>query len=162
MGLYKENKFKKIFENKKLWLGIGGVVLALLLIFLLTLVNWSAIFEKEKLKISFDDNPLVLSKKENTLINITLKNTTQEDLENLEIRINSVEDSFIIFCPDSQTNDKQRVVIPKVASGNERIVTCSVRYDVLKDFFEGTYSFDVDYNIKGEVYSKRVTLMVKR
>lgn len=162
MSLYKENKLKNIFRNKKLWLIIAGIIVLFIIAYFLTFVDWSGTFQKENIKINFEDNPYVLSKKENTLMNITLRNNTEKDLENLEVRINSVENTFLIFCPDSQTNDETRVVISKVASGNERIVTCSIRYDVTKDFFEGTYSFDVDYYIEDKINTKRVTLTVKK
>jgi hypothetical protein len=162
MGLYKENKLKDIFKNKQLWVIIGIIILIILVIFLLTLINWSKILEKDNIEVSFSENPLILSKKDNTLMEITLKNNTELDLENLKVRVRNVENAFIIFCPDSQTTDRNEVIIPKVAAGNKRIVTCDVRYDRLKDFFEGTYSFDVDYYIQDEIYTKRVNLTIKR
>lgn len=162
MSLYKENKFKSFFENKNIWIIIGVIILVLIIGYFATFINWTKMFEKENIKISFSENPIVLSKKDNTLMNVTLINNTENDLENLEVKIKDVENSFIVFCPDSKEEDKTKVIIPKIAKGNERIVTCNIRYDRTKDFFEGTYSFDVDYFIGDLVYTKRVNLEVKR
>ncbi len=162
MGLYKENKLKEVFKNKQLWVVIGIIILVILLIFLISLINWSKILEKDNIEVSFSENPLIVSKKQNTLMEITLKNNTEFDLENLEVKVKNVENAFVIFCPDSQTKERNEVLIPKVAAGNKRIVTCDIRYDPSKDFFEGTYSFDVDYYIQDKIYTKRVNLTIKR
>jgi len=162
MSLYKENKLKDIFNNKKIWIVVGIVLAIIVLIYLITLINWSGIMQKDNIDLKFTDNPLNLSKKENTLLEITVENNTENDLDNLEVKVKNVEDSFIIYCPDSIENDPTTVIIPKVAKGNKRLISCDVRYDNTKDFFEGTYSFDVDYYIQDLIYSKRINLTIKR
>jgi len=160
MGLYKENKFE-FLKNKKIWIIAGIIVLLVIIGIVISTINWSGMFEKESLKAKFQNNPLILSEKENTLIEITLINNTEKNLENIEIKIKDVENNFVIYCPDSK-DDQAMVTIPIMASGNERIVTCDVRYDPTKDFFQGTYSFDIDYSIEDTIYTKRVNLTVKR
>lgn len=162
MGLYKENKFKHFFENKTIWIIVGVIIIIAILGYLSTLINWQGMFEKENIRVSFSDSPLDLLKKDNTLMKITLFNNTENDLENLEVKVKDVENTFIVFCPDSQGEDKTKVVIPKVAAGNERIVTCNIRYDKTKDFFQGTYSFDIEYYIQDTIVTKRVNLEVRR
>ncbi|MDD4049960.1 MAG: hypothetical protein PHX47_03035 [Candidatus ainarchaeum sp.] len=160
MSLYKENKFD-FLKNKYIWIIIGAILVLAILGYLLTMVNWKGMFEKDNIKVKFQNNPLIVSEKDNTLIEITLINNTEKDLDNLEVTIKDVENNFEIFCPDSQ-EDKTKVIIPKMASGNERIITCNVRYDPTKDFFEGTYSFDIDYSIEDYIYTKRANLEVRR
>jgi preprotein translocase subunit SecF len=162
MSLYKENRYLDFFKNKTIWIVVGIIIVIAVLGYLTTLINWSEFLQKDNINLKFKDSPLILSEKENTLLEITLKNNTENDLDNLEVKIKSVENSFIIYCPDSKDIHPSKVIIPKVAKGNKRIVTCDVRYDSSKDFFEGTYSFDVDYYIQDLVYSKRITLAVKR
>jgi hypothetical protein len=162
MSLYKENKFKDILKNKIVWYVLIGIIIIIILIFLISKINFSNIFEKENISVNFSQNPLVLSEKNNTLMDITLINNTEKDLENIEVKIKDVEDSFLIYCPDSKTDDLTRVVISKLAKGNDRIVTCNIRYDMTKDLFEGTYSFDIDYYIENSIFTKRADLKVKR
>lgn len=162
MGLYKENKIKNFFKNKTIWIVLGIVVAIGIIGYFSTFINWASVFEKENIKIKFIGSPLDLSKKENIIMEITVFNNTEKDLENLMVKIKDVEETFVIYCPDSKEEDKTRVDISKIATGNQRVVTCDVRYDKAKDFFQGTYSFDVEYFIDDFIYVKRVNLEVKR
>lgn len=162
MSLYKENKIKDILNNKIIWYVVIGILVLVILIFLISKINFSNILQKEDISVSFSQNPLIVSEKDNTLMEITLINNTERDLEDIEVKIKDVEDSFIIFCPDSKTEDLTKVVISKLAKGNDRVVTCNIRYDMTKDLFEGTYSFDIDYYIEDSIYTKRADLRVKR
>ncbi len=162
MGLYKENKFQRIFENKNIWIIVGIIIGIAILGYLSTLINWGGMFEKENIRVRFTESPLDLSKKDNTLMEITVFNNTENDLDNLEVKVKDVENTFIVFCPDAHGEDKTMVSIPKVAAGNQRIVTCNIRYDKTKDFFQGTYSFDIEYYIEDTIFTKRVNLEVRR
>jgi hypothetical protein len=162
MGLYKENKIQRIFENKNIWIIVGVIIGIAILGYLSTLINWGGMFEKDNIRVRFTESPLDLTKKDNTLMEITVFNNTENDLDNLEVKVKDVENTFIVFCPDAQGEDKTRVSIPKVAAGNQRIVTCNIRYDKTKDFFQGTYSFDIEYYIEDTIFTKRVNLEVRR
>ena len=158
MSIYKENKFKELLNKRNLFI-LGGIIILIIIIYLISIINFSSMFKKDNLTINFDNNPLILSEKENTLINVTIINDTEKDQENLRVSLKNVEDTFTIFCPDSEDN---KVTITKVAKGNQRTITCNVRYDRSKEFFEGTYSFDVNYYVDDLIFEKRANLLVKR
>lgn len=161
MGLYKENKLKNILKNKKTLQIIVIAVILIVIIVILASIDYKKITLKQDVKLSFSENPLITSKKENTLLTITLINNTEDDLENVEINVENIEDTFKIFCENSK-QDPKKVFIEKISKGNQRKVVCDVRFDASKEFFEGDYSFEVKYKINNVQKTKRTTLKIKR
>jgi biopolymer transport protein ExbD len=163
MGIYKENKFSFLLKNKKpIIITIISILLVVIIILIINSVNWNQLFTTNPISTKFEENPLDISKKNNTIMSITIKNNTNLDVNNSKITINPVEDIFTVFCEDGISPKFNEIIIPKIAKGNTRTVYCNIRYDNSKDIFEGSYSFDVSYLINNTQYTKRNKLNIKK
>jgi len=159
MGLYSEG----IFEGnwKKIIFSVIIVLIILLIGYLISTTNFNEL-GSNNISASFNNNPLVLSKNINTILEITIKNNTEIDAINSSLEITPVEDSLIVYCQDSKDTNNQKVIITKMASGNQRTIYCDIRYPEINKILEGTYSFDIKYTINNNNYFKRIKLAVKR
>jgi uncharacterized protein (UPF0333 family) len=159
MSLYGDSFFDR---NWKTPLIIAIIVLVVIVggYFLITNINLSS--TGSNLSAKFSDNPLVLSKNTNTMLEITIKNNSEMDSTNSIVTITPVEDSLIAFCPDSNTPDNRTITINKIASGNTRTIYCDIRYTEIDKILEGTYSFDIKYTLNEQQSFKRVKLAVRK
>jgi len=159
MSLYNDGFFDGDWKKPLL---IGLVILIVIVggYFLITNINFSS--TGSNLSAKFSDNPLVLSKNTNTILEITVKNNSDMDSTNSIVTITPVEDSLIAFCPDSNTPDNRTIIINKIASGNERTIYCDIRYTEIDKILEGTYSFDIKYTLNEQQSFKRVKLAVRK
>jgi hypothetical protein len=157
MSLYSDGFFDGNWK-KLVLIGIIIIIVVVGGYFLIKNIDLSG----NNISAKFDNNPLVLSKNPNTILNITVKNNTEVDRENSIVMITPVEDSFVVYCPDSDTNDHKTVIINKMGAGNERTVSCDIRYSQINNMLEGTYSFDIKYTLNNLDSSKRIKLTVRR
>ncbi len=161
MSLYNESIFD---VNWKTMIITGAIIIVLIigLYFIITNKNLTTIGGSNNISAKFNNNPLVLSKNTNTLIEINLKNNSEIDAINSTLSITPVEDSLIVFCQDSNTPNNNTVIITKMGSGNQRTVYCDIRYSEIDKILEGTYSFDIKYILNDNNYFKRIKLEVRR
>jgi len=161
MSLYSEGMFDG--KWKKIII-ISVIVIAVIIgLYFTTYINYEGVgLGGNNLSASFSNNPLILSKNKNTILEVTLKNNSEVDATNSILEITPVEDSLTVFCADSNTKDNRTVIISKMGAGNERIVYCDIRYSEVDKILEGTYSFDIKYTINDINYFKRVKLAIRR
>jgi len=164
MSLYNEKRFSGSLGKlkKPLLIAIIAIILVVFIAILINSVNWSNMFKGDNISVKFENNPLVISKKDNTVISITIKNNSDVDVSNARVAIVPVDDTFIVFCPDAIDSENTIIEIPIIAKDNKRTVYCNIRYDESRDLLEGTYSFDIDYSLNNELFKERVKLNVKR
>ncbi|MEI8364640.1 MAG: hypothetical protein WCF78_04250 [archaeon] len=159
MSLYGDSFFDR---NWKTPLIIAIIVLVVIVGgYLTTYINFPY-FGGSNLSAKFSDNPLVLSKNTNTMLEITVKNDSEMDSTNSIVTVTPVEDSLVVFCPDSNSADNRTITISKIASGNTRTIYCDIRYTEITTILEGTYSFDIKYLLNEEQSFKRVKLAVRK
>jgi len=171
MSIYKENKFlynrkRKIdfdFSKYKKPLIISLIVLILIIgIFLIiTKVNWNKMFEKPNISAKFDNNPLYTSKTNSSMVSITVINNSGIDAINSIVRLKPIENQFNVFCNNSVDKNNSTILIPIIAKNNKRIITCDVRAKDVSKLLEGTYSFNIDFNLNNKIYNKRIKLDVR-
>ena len=166
MSIYKERKFDlDLKKSKKPILIAVSVFLAIIIIFLIiNSVNWSKLFtiKGKNISCNFKDNPLILSKKNNSLLRITVKNNTKVDAIDSRVEVIPVESNFTVFCEDAIDENNRTVIIPTIARGNRRTVTCDIRKDPSKSLLEGSYSFDIFFELNKTMYKDRVKLNVRK
>lgn len=160
MGLYKEGFNLKISKKQKMNLLIIFIILIIIigLVILVNKVNFD-LFKQNPIKANFDKNPLNLSKKTNTILEITIKNNLNIDVDSPRIEIESIEDGFNVFCDNSTTLFPNIVTIDKISAKNKRKVYCDIRV-IDEKILEGTYSFDIKYFINENNYNKRIDLEI--
>jgi len=160
MSLYSDGFFD---GNWKKPLIIGIIVLIVIIggYFLITNINFGTI-SGSNISARFSENPLVLSKNKNTMLEITVKNNSEMDSTNSIVTVTPVEDSLIVFCPDSNSADNRTIIINKIASGNQRTIYCDIRYTEIDKILEGTYSFDLSYKLNDQQSYKRIKLAVRK
>lgn len=171
MSIYKENKFsynrnRKInfdFSKYKKPLIISLIILVLIIgIFLIiTKVNWNKMFEKPNIYAKFDKNPLHVSKANNSMLSITITNNSSIDATNSIVSLKPIENKFNVFCNNSIDKNKSTILIPMIAKNNKRIISCDVRAKDTSKLLEGTYSFNIDFNLNNKIYNKRIKLDVR-
>jgi hypothetical protein len=165
MSLYKNSSFDIFPERSKKPLLLALIVFVVIVggYLIVSSIDWSHlfVFEKSNISAKFEDNPIYLIKKNNTLLMVTVNNNSDTDAFDSIVKINSVESGFIIFCPDSNSENKREITIPIIAKDNKRVIKCDIRADPSKSIMEGTYSFDIQYILNNELTSKRITLGVK-
>ncbi len=141
-----------------------GIIIIIVIIggyFLIRSIDFGS-FGGTNISARFSDNPLVLSKNKNTILEITVKNDSEMDSVNSMVTVTPVEDSLNVFCEDSNAPDNRTITINKMASGNERTIYCDIRYTEIDSLLEGTYSFDLTYKLNETTSFKRIKLTVKK
>jgi len=160
MSLYKD----KLFDgNWKTPLLIGIIILIVIIggFFLIDNIDFGNV-NGSNISARFSENPLLLSKNMNTILEITVKNDSEMDSPNSIVIVTPVEDSLTVFCEDSNTPDNRTIIITKIASGNQRTIYCDIRYSEINKILEGTYSFDLTYKLNEITSFKRIKLTVKK
>lgn len=167
MGLYDEKLqglgFKK---NKKLILiGVSALLVLILIIYLISAISWSDLFKGSNISAKFSNNPYNLSKHNDLQLKVTIKNDSEIDAENAVVTIYPIEEeTFFLNCKNYSV-EQNRVVIPILSKNSTRIIEC----DVLiapnlsnTEVLEGSYSFDIVYNLNNIEHKKRTSLSVKK
>lgn len=167
MGLYDKKLqglgFKK---NKKLILiGVSALIVLILIIYLISAINWSDLFQGSNISAKFSNNPYNLSKDSDLQLRVTIKNNSEIDAENAVVTIYPIEEETFFLNCKNYSIEQNRVVIPILSKNSTRIIECDVLIspNLSRDaVLEGTYSFDIIYNLNNIEYTKRTSLSVKK
>ncbi|MDD3177889.1 MAG: hypothetical protein PHR26_00025 [Candidatus ainarchaeum sp.] len=162
MSLYKDNFSINLSKKTKISLLI--IIISIILIILTTIfiINIDInIFKSNPINGKFKTNPLILSKSNNSILEINIKNNQEKDVNNTQIEIKNIEKGFNIFCDNSEEGFENIINIEKISKNNKRTLYCDIRV-IDKNILEGTYSFDIKYYINNEKYNKRINLEIKK
>jgi hypothetical protein len=130
-------------------LGLAGVVVLLFIVYGLSIA-----FQPHAMKLSFSDNPLVVTEdSQETILTVSLTNIQDIDASNAEITV-TVFDSERLFLP------RKRIAIGLLARNESRTVEFVIKPKV--NIVSGDYRIGVIAQINDVNYSQEAMLSIKK
>jgi|GEM_PF-2610261 len=153
MGLYDSEKlFLFGFETRKLAY-IAIAIIAILAIVLAAILLLSAF--KQAIDARFLENPISVSKKPYTLLEVKVTNVTDKDAKNVEIEVSARDKSSIFIGPSF--SDKK--TIDTIERNQYRKLNFLVT--AKKGISEGSYIVDIKVKMNEQVFAKEAVLEIR-
>lgn len=153
MGIYDSEKMFSFGIDSKKAAYIGIAVLLVVFFVLLAIFLSSAL--NQPIEAKFQDNPLVLSQKKYTLLEVKVTNVTESDAKNVEVTVSARDKSAIAIGIGSE--DKKTV--STIERGQFRVLNFLVT--PLDGINEGSYIIDIKVNINNKTFTKEAKITVK-
>lgn len=148
---------KKIFlfgiETRKL-IYVAIAIIAIAIIALASMLVSSML--NQAIEARFLDNPLIISQRPYTLLEVKITNTTEKDAKGVEIEVSARDRSAIFVGPGF--SDKK--TIDTIERGQYRKLNFIVTPK--KDASEGSYIVDIKVRMNGQLFTKEVALFVRQ
>ena len=125
------------------------VSIIVIILTIIVLLMPKSIANNQTVQVTFLEK--TISPGETTILNIIVKNNFGEDLKDVEIEVNAVDETSLFVANSIQTEEV-------IGKGETRKFTFPI--SVYEDVREGTYSIEVNTNIKDNT-NTRATIEVK-
>ncbi|MCX8190278.1 MAG: hypothetical protein N3F05_03580 [Candidatus Diapherotrites archaeon] len=154
MGIYDSEKMFSFGIDSKKAAYIGLAALSVVFVVLLAIFLSSAL--NQAIEARFQDNPLLISQRKYTLLEVKVTNVTDSDARGVEIVVSARDKSAIAVGHGTE----DRKTISTIERGQYRILNFLVT--PLEGINEGSYILDIKANINNKTFTKEAKITVKR
>ncbi|MEM4663289.1 MAG: hypothetical protein QXM75_04680 [Candidatus Diapherotrites archaeon] len=153
MGIYDSEKIFSFSMSSKKIIYIAIFVLSVVFVVIAAIFLSSML--NPPIEARFIENPLVLSNKKFTLLEVKITNVTESDARNVEVFVSARDKSAIMVGYSSE----DRKMIDTIERSQYRKLNFLVT--PREGINEGSYVIDIRVKINDKVFTKEVALMVK-